>query len=201
MELSMLGVKNWKLGWEVGNGEWFWGAPTMQLVAGWGMSSWSAGVWDNNRGSEDNIGNNGSSSSSKGRGVDSLTVAMIALGLGEGSLGQITGSTASNGGRVVKNRQAEKQNGREESKNASSRNGPAKQASRSALIFPAGHWGVSPPSCHIPWVTSGQHDSLRIESCLRRGFGGEKREASLYKRHCSSERGARCPPRDSHFPS
>ena len=78
----------------------------MQQVAGWGMSSWSAGVWDNNRGSEDNIGNNGSSSSSKGRGVDSLTVAMIALGLGEGSLGQITGSTASNGGRVVKNRQA-----------------------------------------------------------------------------------------------
>ena len=82
----------------------------MQQVAGWGMSSWSAGVWDNNRGSEDNIGNNGSSSSSKGRGVDSLTVAMIALGLGEGSLGQITGSTASNGGRVVKNRQAGKQN-------------------------------------------------------------------------------------------
>ena len=80
----------------------------MQQVAGWGMSSWSAGVWDNNRGSEDNIGNNGSSSSSKGRGVDSLTVAMIALGLGEGSLGQITGSTASNGGRVVKNRQAGK---------------------------------------------------------------------------------------------
>ena len=70
----------------------------MEQVAGWGMSSWSAGVWDNNRGSEDNIGNNGSSSSSKGRGVDSLTVAMIALGLGEGSLGQITGSTASNGG-------------------------------------------------------------------------------------------------------
>ena len=74
----------------------------MEQVAGWGMTSWSAGVWDKNRGS------NRGSSDSKGRGVVGLTVAMIALGLGEGSLGQITGSTASNGGRVVKNRQAGK---------------------------------------------------------------------------------------------